>query len=832
MINSRLKFLCSFSAALLAGASCGSVFAQNKSVPIPKSLDANWKIELVDSEPNIVTPTACDTDKNDNLYVVECHTHFPADNYPGPKTDRIWVYIDADHDGSFEKRELFYEGGIATMSLVCDSDGWVYVSSRSQIIRLKDDNKDFKADQNQQIIKHDTKANYPHNGLSSLMLVGKDELMFGQGENFGDPYRVVGTDDSFQAGGGEGGNVYICKRDGSKVRRFATGFWNPFGQAMFKDNLFIVDNDPDATPPNRLLRVIESGDYGFQFRFGRAGTNPLLAWNGNYPGTMGMAAGVGEAACAVQPVGNSLLVSSWGDNRIERFANTGENVNLGPAETLVQGSSMFRPVDFAVNSKGVIYVTDWVDRDYKVHGKGRIWKLTHTKSSNPSSASSTQIGSSSSEIPVGSSSDEWHKFESALNKRSSQNAARSLSELVAQVESELDANKLATSEQMADLYGVRWKWLTGKKSFDEKLPDTVAALLKKCLSSSKVELRLMAIRFAAESGDKGLLPAIEARLKAPGLDYERELGPMIAAISYLSAGQAAGARLDPARELVLKNLLLDKSTAVEVQTYAMSQLSPAYKDIDGQALASAVAQKQNEELTHHWIAWLAASGAKVELVKYLSGAEGSESNRADAVAALASIDSKAALELYHSSKHLADSAAVKAEVVRVEHAASLDASQFPDRNKVEAWMPLVSGKGNKHEGWRVWIRSQCVKCHALDGRGATVGPDLAAIARGSSQEQLLTSILQPSKEIAPLFVTWKVLTADGKVILGSKVNGGGVGESNRYLLADGTTVDIAQQDIEEQEPVSQSIMPDNVAQTLSIDELADLMAMFESYKKP
>lgn len=826
MINSFVKFLCVVVAANFVAIKS---FAEDKSVPIPKSLDPNWKIELVDSEPNIVTPTACDVDKNDNLYVVECHTHFPPEDYSGPKTDRIWVYIDADHDGKFERRELFYEGGIATMSLVCDPDGWVYASSRSQIIRLRDDNNDFKADTNQQIIKHDTKANYPHNGLSSLMLVGKDELMFGQGENFGESYRVIGTDDSFQAGGGEGGNVYICKRDGSNVRRYATGFWNPFGQAMFKDKLYIVDNDPDATPPNRLLKVIESGDYGFQFRFGRAGTNPLLSWNGTYPGTLGMAAGVGEAACAVEPVGNSLLVTSWGDNRIERFDSVGSGDELAPVETLIQGSSMFRPVDFAVNSKGVIYVTDWVDRDYKVHGKGRIWKM-----SRDSNSATDDARSIAGNVAPNASNESWHKFEAALSKHLANVESNSLEHLVAQLQGHLKRNDATTTDLMAELYGVRWKWLTGRQSYDEKLPEPVETLLEVCLASPKIELRLMAMRFAAESSDKNLLPAIQSRLKASNLDYERELGPIVATISYLTAGQAASAKLDPAREQILKNLLLDKAVALEVQSYAMSQLSPAYKDIDHKQLAAAVAEKNSNELAHHWIAWLASKGdksAREELVSFLKNSSGSDVSKADAFAALASLDSKAALEVYHATKGLENSPLVKSEAGRVEGAGKIDASQHPDRNKVEAWLPLLAGKGDKNEGWRVWVRSQCVKCHALDGRGATVGPDLAAIARGSTQEQLLISILQPSKEIAPLFVTWKVLTTDGKVILGSKVNGGGVGEANRYLLADGTTVDVAQKDIEEQQPVSESIMPENIVQTLSIDELADLMALFDSFRQ-
>ncbi len=377
--------------ALSLGSTC---LAQDPTIPIPTTLLDGWSIELIDSEPNIVTPTACDVDAKDNLYVIECHTHFPPKDYDGPKTDRVWVYIDADRDGKFERRELFYEGGVASMSLACDKkDGWVYISSRSEIIRCKDTDGDFKSDKTEQIIEHKTEANYPHNGLSSLLLTGKDELMFGQGENFGEQYEIIGTDGSKQTGGGEGGNIFLCKRDGSEVRRYATGFWNPFGLAYQDGRYYVVDNDPDATPPNRLLQVSEGADYGFQFRFGRAGTNPLLSWNGEYPGTFGMVAGVGEAACAIEPVGNGLIVSSWGDNRIEAYVlpkNIDGNVEgirsggyygstSSKTGSIVQGNSMFRPVDFATNSRGEIFVTDWVDRSYEVHKKGRIWRLVRPK---------------------------------------------------------------------------------------------------------------------------------------------------------------------------------------------------------------------------------------------------------------------------------------------------------------------------------------------------------------------------------------------------------------------------------------------------------------------
>jgi len=44
----------------------------------------------------------------------------------------------------------------------------------------------------------------------------------------------------------------------------------------------------------------------------------------------------------------------------------------------VQGDQLFRPVDFAVAQDGSLFITDWVDRSYNIHGKGRIWRLRKT----------------------------------------------------------------------------------------------------------------------------------------------------------------------------------------------------------------------------------------------------------------------------------------------------------------------------------------------------------------------------------------------------------------------------------------------------------------------
>jgi hypothetical protein len=48
----------------------------------------------------------------------------------------------------------------------------------------------------------------------------------------------------------------------------------------------------------------------------------------------------------------------------------------GETTILAEGDDEFRPVAFAGDSRGTVYITDWVLREYPNHGRGRIWRLS------------------------------------------------------------------------------------------------------------------------------------------------------------------------------------------------------------------------------------------------------------------------------------------------------------------------------------------------------------------------------------------------------------------------------------------------------------------------
>lgn len=370
----------------------------------PRSLDPRLTIELFAEHPQIVTPTGLDIDHRGRVFAIESNTHFPPDGYKGHPSDRVLVMSDTDGDGRADKIVVFTDGLTHSMSVlvrplwfpVARTEAFpapkqsVYIATRKEIRLFHDDDGNDVADRNDRIVHLETPGNYPHNGLAGFALDGLGWLYFGFGENLGADYKIIGSDGVTLSGGAEGGNIYRCRLDGSKLNQICTGFWNPHANAFDAfGRLFSVDNDPDSRPPCRLIHVIPHGDYGYRFRNGRKGLHPFTSWDGEVPGTLPMVAGTGEAPSGIlayesdglpdEYLGN-LLVTSWGDHRIDRFRLQSRGTSFTSlAEPVITGGENFRPVGLATSPDGSIYCTDWVLRDYKLHGHGRIWRIRGTR---------------------------------------------------------------------------------------------------------------------------------------------------------------------------------------------------------------------------------------------------------------------------------------------------------------------------------------------------------------------------------------------------------------------------------------------------------------------
>jgi putative heme-binding domain-containing protein len=124
---------------------------------------------------------------------------------------------------------------------------------------------------------------------------------------------------------------------------------------------------------------------------------------------------------------------------------------------------------------------------------------------------------------------------------------------------------------------------------------------------------------------------------------------------------------------------------------------------------------------------------------------------------------------------------------------------------------LLTRKGDVNRGKQLIAASltsdaQCLKCHTINGVGGKVGPDLSTIGSKASRENLVESILYPSRAIADQFQQYLVETKTG-----IQVNGILIEETAEYLLlrdVNAKDYKITQGDVESKKKVPTSLMPE------------------------
>lgn len=125
-------------------------------------------------------------------------------------------------------------------------------------------------------------------------------------------------------------------------------------------------------------------------------------------------------------------------------------------------------------------------------------------------------------------------------------------------------------------------------------------------------------------------------------------------------------------------------------------------------------------------------------------------------------------------------------------------------------------------------RTSCVACHAVQGRGGRIGPDLSTTGARRNTRDLLEALLYPSSSLARGFETFGVLTNDGKVHTGLILSE--TTDAIRLRTTQQTELTIRRTDIEELQPSPVSVMPAGLDRTMSEEELRDLVAYLGSLK--
>src|SRR3989475_9150017 len=145
----------------------------------------------------------------------------------------------------------------------------------------------------------------------------------------------------------------------------------------------------------------------------------------------------------------------------------------------------------------------------------------------------------------------------------------------------------------------------------------------------------------------------------------------------------------------------------------------------------------------------------------------------------------------------------------------------PDRDQAaQKFRPAVEMPGDRKHGAEIFART-CLQCHAMQGEGARVGPDLSGIAT-HSRETLLVDILDPSRQVLPDFVSYTLVTADGEFMTGLVIAESAASVTIRRPNAPDATTQRSQ--IKELIAEGKSLMPAGLAQGLTVQDIADLLS--------
>jgi len=144
---------------------------------------------------------------------------------------------------------------------------------------------------------------------------------------------------------------------------------------------------------------------------------------------------------------------------------------------------------------------------------------------------------------------------------------------------------------------------------------------------------------------------------------------------------------------------------------------------------------------------------------------------------------------------------------------------------------LFAVVGDAERGRRLFGESnavQCRTCHAVAGQGGGVGPALDRVGTRLDRGQLIESLLEPSKVIAPEYRAWVAVTDDGKSWTGLVM--GRSDETVSIVDASGRRTELPVATIEHLEPLPTSLMPEQLLRDLTPRQAADLLAYLESLR--
>ncbi len=147
-----------------------------------------------------------------------------------------------------------------------------------------------------------------------------------------------------------------------------------------------------------------------------------------------------------------------------------------------------------------------------------------------------------------------------------------------------------------------------------------------------------------------------------------------------------------------------------------------------------------------------------------------------------------------------------------------------DRSAVlEAFTPALKLTSAPAEGAKLFTRL-CLQCHAMQGIGAQVGPELSSVSL-RAPASLLNDIIDPSGQVLPDFINYNLRRKDG-----DSVNGFIVAETPSSITLrrpNAPDETVTRDQIADLRAEGKSIMPDGLEEGLTHQDMANLISFIQ-----
>ncbi len=180
-----------------------------------------------------------------------------------------------------------------------------------------------------------------------------------------------------------------------------------------------------------------------------------------------------------------------------------------------------------------------------------------------------------------------------------------------------------------------------------------------------------------------------------------------------------------------------------------------------------------------------------------------------------------------------------AELLAKEPVAVDPYADLKARDKVKEWsvddlMPISDDELKSRDlanGKKMFGVGSCYKCHRMSGQGGIVGPELTAAGNRFTTRDLIETLTDPSKSISDQYEATIFAMEDGRTVTGRVANLAG----EEYwiqpdMINPDNFVKIKVAEIEAMKPSATSPMPKGLLDTMTRDDILDLIAWMRSQK--